>query len=200
MTGRGSRIADAARAHAGCSAVLLPDLYEDIVVRPTDRIAPARGYYFASPGPSTCALAAVGALRLAGCDEAECVAPYMPSGHAMRNAMVDIQTLARRFGAWVTSSPPVPPLQHGDIWIITDDIGGNAHVGVCLADATMTPGAMTVQTLEGGQFDGKGSTALGTFTRTFVPQGARWRLGVRYLLGYASAAKMPIPDPSDAIA
>jgi hypothetical protein len=198
MTGRRDLIADAARSHAGCSALVNSGLYEDVIVRPVDRSGPARAYYFANPGPSTCALFSIGALRLAGCSEQECVAPYL--GPPMRNAMVDIQRLARRFSAWCTSSPPVPPMLRGDIWIVTDDSGNDAHTGVCVEDSTVgSDGSWTVMTVEGGQFDGRGSTAISAFSRRFFQQGNRMRLGTRYLLGYASADKMHIPEQSGAV-
>ena len=34
----------------------------------------------------------------------------------------------------------------------------------------------------------------GANARHFVKQGAGWKLGDRWLLGYASAASMPVPD------
>lgn len=192
MTDRRDRIAAAALAHTGCSDVLHLDIYNEVVVRPAD--AGELPYYDHDATLSTCALFAIGCLRLAGCEEPECVAPYVRPG-ALRDAMVDIQTLARRFSAWVSSSPPVPPLHKADIWIIANAAGMCAHTGVCTADAIVNvDGSWTVATAEGGQFDGKGSTAIGSFTRTFVRSGAGMKLGQRFLLGYASADRMPIPD------
>lgn len=195
MTDRRDRIAAAALSHAGCSDVLHPDVYEDIVVRPVDRTAALRGYYYGNAKLSTCALTVVGAWRLAGCEEPECIESYLPAGKPMRNAMADIQRLARRFdGAWVSSSPPVPPLQKGDAFVIGDATGMDGHVGIVVEDAIVTPGVWIAKTVEGGQSDGKGSSAIGAFTRTWHFTGGRWMLGARYLLGYASAGSLPVPD------
>jgi len=201
MSDRRLRIADAARSHAGCSALLHPEVYEDLVVRPVDRVAPARTYYYANPGPSTCALAAVGALRLAGCVEPECVAPYLPAGQPIRNAVVDIQRLGYRSAAWMPAgASPMRAPGMGDIWIITNDSGGDAHVGVCVSDPVVgADGAIVIETVEGGQWDGRGSTAVQLFTRTFYRQGTRLRMGTRYVFGYAIADRMPIPEMSGAV-
>lgn len=195
MSDRRDRIAAAALAHAGCSDVLHPDIYEDIVVRPVDRTAALRGYYFGNAQLSTCALTAVGAWRLAGCEEPECLESYLPVGKPMRNAMADVQAVARRYpGGWVTGCAPVPPLQKGDVFVIGDQHGMDGHVGVIVEDAVVTPGQWVTKTVEGGQSDGKGSSAIGAFTRTWHFTAGRWMLGARFLLGYASAGSLPIPD------
>ena len=143
---------------------------------------------------SSCGLAALGALRLAGCLEIECCGPYFPTGMPERNAVVDVQALARRFGAWVSGSAPVPQFAHGDIWIIAD-VGADAHVGICVDDAAAQPdGTWKVDTVEGGQFSGHDSSAIEQFTRAWQFVGNRWMLGRRYLVGYASAELMPVPD------
>lgn len=199
----GERIAAAAAAHTGCSCVLHVDTYTDVIIRPVDRTPLKTPYYINDPKLSTCALFAIGCLRLAGCAEDECVATYLPGGGRVRDAMVDIQALARRCGAWVSASSPVDPPKAGDIWIIADAQGMDAHTGVCLEDAVLVSGtsldspSWRCKTAEGGQFDGKGSTAVGAFDRQFVFAGNRWKLGQRFLLGYASAAKMPVPDDGD---
>lgn len=208
LTGdRRNRIAQAAAAHVGCSETTQTDLYNDVIVRPVDNKPALLGYYDRNKSLSTCALFAIGVLRLAGCTEPECVGTYFPGG-SMRNAMADIQALARRFGAWVSgSSGPVVPPKMGDIWIICDDHQMDAHTGVCLTDAVLTSstdvsepgGKWLVDTAEGGQFNaGDGSSsAIGRFSRTWRNVGNRWMLGQRYLLGYASADKMPVPDTPD---
>lgn len=196
---RGERIAELARAHAGCSCVLHVDIYTDVIIRPVDRTALKTPYYINDPKLSTCALFAIGALRLAGCAEDECVATYLPGGGRVRDAMVDIQALARRCGAWVSANSPVAAPKAGDIWIIADAQGMDAHTGVCVEDAVPGPDSTwQAMTCEGGQFDGKGSSAIGAFSRTFHFTGNRWMLGSRFLLGYASAEKMPVPDDDPA--
>jgi hypothetical protein len=202
---KGQHVADVAQAHVDCSEVLDVDRYNDVIVRPVDRTPALIGYYDRNKSLSTCALFAIGCLRLAGCGEPECVATYFPGG-SMRNAMSDIQALARRFDAWVTSSGPVDPPKAGDIWIIADEHGMDAHTGVCLVDAALGSSSdanapastWVVDTAEGGQLAGDGgSSAVGKFTRTFRHEGNRWALGSRFLLGYASAEKMPVVDDGD---
>ena len=128
MTDRRDRIAAAALAHVDCCAHLNLDRYNEIIVRPADNSPSTLRYYDDNPQLSTCALFAIGCLRLAGCQEAECTARYLPAHGPMRNAVADVQALARRFGAWVTSSAPTPPLRRGDVWIIVDDKGGRMFV------------------------------------------------------------------------
>lgn len=199
---RRARIAQAAASHVGCSDVLNVPLYNEVIVRPVDNKPALLGYYDRNKGLSTCALFAIGVLRLAGCTDAECTGTYFPGG-SLRNAMVDIQVLATRYGAWVSGGNPVDPPKTGDIWIIADDHRMDAHTGVCLTDAVygsssdITGGAATwtVDTAEGGQLasDG-GSTAIQRFTREWKCVANRWMLGQRFLLGYVSAAKMPVTD------
>ena len=199
MADRGSVIAAVALAHAGSSSVLHPAVYQDVVRRPADAGPMLDQFYLHNRDMSSCALFAVGCLRLAGCAEPEVCAPYFPGhGQPERDAIVDIQDLARRFRAWVTASPPVPLFKAGDIWIIANAAGADGHVGVCVADATASPdGLRVVQTCEGGQYSGSDSSAIGAFTRTWHLVANRWMLGTRYLLGYASAELLPIPLPAD---
>lgn len=203
---RRDRIAAAALAHAGCSEVHNVDLYNEIVVRPVDRTPTVLPYYDRNPRLSTCSLTAIGALRLAGCEEPECLSTYFPASGGMRDAFSDLQALARRFGAWTGSSPPVAPMKKGDVWVIVDAQGSDGHMGTCTDDAVVAPdGSWSVPTVEGGQVPVNdsgalvaGSSAIAAFSgihaRHFVRDGARMRLGARYLLGYASAALLPIPD------
>lgn len=197
MTDRRDRIAQAAIAHSGCSALMNADVYQDVVIRPVDRVPQKLAYYDDNAKLSDCALYAIGTLRLAGCTEPECTASYLPERGPMRDAMSDIQALSRRFGAWTTSSPPVPPMQKGDVWIIADQHGSDAHTGVLTEDAVVTGETMTTVGCEGGQYDGRGSTAIATFKRGWKLVGGRWMLGNRYLLGYASADRMPVPDTNE---
>jgi hypothetical protein len=71
----------------------------------------------------------------------------------------------------------------------------DAHVGVCVADAVAQgDGTRVVNTVEGGQFSGSDSSAIEAFTRTWHLVGGRWALGDRFLVGFAVADKMPVPD------
>ena len=200
---RRQKIAAAALAHADCSSVLNVPLYTEAVIRPVDRTDRLHSFYFGNKDQSTCALAAVGFLRIAGCEEDECVGTYFPpSGE--RNAMQDIQELAKRCGAWRAEAPDMPPMKQGDVWVIANSQGMDAHTGVCTADAVVAADvSWTVPTVEGGQVPtdehgravaGEGCTAQLAFTRHFVKNGARWMLGNRYLIGYASADALPVPD------
>ncbi len=190
---RRDRIAQAALAHAGCSAVTDVPRYVDAVIRPADDNPVGRAYFCDNRALSTCGVCEMRFLGLAGCTEPECVAPYT---HPLRNAFSDLRNLAARFGAWVSGGMPAPPMQRGDIWIIVNDDGGDGHMGVCVGDAVASASGWLVDTVEGGQLDARGSsTAIGgPFARHFVPRGNRLYLGARYLLGYASADRMPVPD------
>jgi hypothetical protein len=195
MAERGQRIADVATRHIDCSSRQNVAVYQDVVRRPSDADPMFDQFYLHNKDMSSCGLFAVGALRLAGCTEPECVAPYFPKGGPERDAVADVQMLARRVGAWVTSSPPVPPFEAGDVWIVANDLGADAHVGVCVADEVAQPdGTRVVDTCEGGQFSGSDSSAIGAFVRTWRYVGNRWMLGNRYLVGFARASSLPIPD------
>ncbi len=195
---RRARIAQAALAHVDCSSIKNATLYQDVVRRPADASPMLDAFYLHNRSMSSCALFALGVLRLSGCVEAECVAPYFPRGGPERDAVIDVQVLARRFDAWVTSSPPVPMFRMGDIWIVCDEHGNDPHVGVCVEDAVSMPdGVRTVKTVEGGQSSGSDSSAIGAFTRTWRFAGNRWALGTRLLLGFAYAGHMPVSDSTD---
>jgi hypothetical protein len=134
---------------------------------------------------------------------------YIPEGGVERNAMVDIQTMARRSGAWVPAFKAMPPLKMGDVWII-DNAVGDAHTGVCTSDAIVqSDGSWLVETAEGGQepvdaqgraVGGQGSSAVkgfaGANARHIVWNAAigKWMMGQRWLIGYASADALPVPD------
>jgi len=191
---RGSRVAAVALAHVGCSSVLRPDVYQEIVRRPADAGPMFDAFYMHNRAMSSCALAALGALRLSGVDAPETTASYFPNGGPERDAVADVQALARRCGGWVTGSAPVPPFRQGDVWIVTDGDGADAHVGLCVEDTIVQPdGSWSVKTVEGGQYSGSDSSAIEAFVRTWRFVGGRWMLGQRFLLGYASAEKLPIP-------
>lgn len=198
MIDNGTIIANIALSYVGCSEDDNINTYNDVIVRPADRVPALLGYYDRNPHLSTCALFAIGCLRLAGLDEPETTGTYFPGG-SMRNAMVDLQTLARRHQAWVSASVPVYAPSKGDIWIISDSSGMNAHTGVCITSPAIfvlnsTP-SWSMVTVEGGQAaPGGSSSAIASFSRTLHQVGNRWMLGSRYLLGYIRAAALPIPQ------
>lgn len=202
---KGQRIADIAKAHADSSSVLHVNVYEDAVRRPADEGAALDGFFLHNAAMSSCALLLLGCWRLAGCTEPECLAPYFPKGGPERDAVVDVGVLARRCHAWTTASMPMPMPKTGDAFMVANDAGGDAHVGIFTSDAVLAssrdvnaPGAtFTAQTVEGGQYSGKDSSAIEAFTRTFRCVGNRWMLGDRHLLGFVSAESLPIPDDGD---
>jgi len=173
------------------------DVYTDIIIRPVDRTGRLLAFYTKDPQLSTCALAVVGAWRLAGIDEAETTGTYFPPGGGERDAMVDIQTLSRRAGAWVEATEEPPALQAGDAWIIAYPGGKDAHTGIATSDATVEGDVVHVATVEGGQAATMGSTASEAFQRTLTKIGGKWMMGQRELLGWASAAKLPVEVPED---
>lgn len=191
----GPRIAQIAVDHAGCSArgpsPSDVDRYAELLIRPSDPATPAaRAYYLANPSPqfSTCGLTVLGCWRLAGCLEPEVTSAYYPG--RIGRAFADMEAVAMRCGAWEPGLSS--PLKAGDVWIIVDAAGGDAHTGLCVADQADIG---TLATVEGGQFDGHGSTAIGSFFRKLVkkPGDARFWMGNRYVYGVIRAEKLPIP-------
>lgn len=211
MSNRGQRIAQIANAHAGSSSVQNVSTYQHIVRRPADQAPALDAFFLHNAAMSSCALTVVGAWRLAGCAEPEAVAPYFPNGGPERDAMVDVGALGRRCpGGWVSASMPMPLPQTGDAFIVADEHGNDAHTGIFTSDAVhgsraavnAPGGTFTASTVEGGQYSGKDSSAIGTFSRTFKCVANRWMLGNRYLLGYVRAEALPVSDedpspPSD---
>ncbi len=194
---QGQVVAQIALAHVDCSAVEHVDVYTDVIIRPADRTGRLLAFYTRDPQLSTCALFVCGCLRLAGIDEPETTGSYFPPGGGERDAMVDIQTLSRRHGAWVYATEQPPALQAGDAWIIGYSGGRDAHTGICTADAVIDGDSVHVATAEGGQASTMGSTAQQAFQRTLTKVGGKWLMGQRQLLGWASAAKLPVVVPED---
>jgi hypothetical protein len=194
---QGSAIADAALSHSNCSSRgPTPDdvaRYTELIIRPSDpATVPARAYYLQNQALSTCGLTVLGCWRLAGLPDAEAQGPYYPG--RIGRAFADMEAVAARYGCW-EPGPPRGLLLAGDVWIIVDDKGGDAHTGLCVADQDPADPA-ALKTVEGGQFDGKGSTAIGSFSRKLVqtafPAG-RVMMGSRHIYGVIRAAGLPIP-------
>ena len=192
---QGSIVAGIAIAHSGCSSrgptPADVDRYAERIVRPSDpQTAAARAYYLQNPSLSTCGLTVLGCWRLAGLLDAEVAGAYYPG--RVGQAFSNMETVASRYGAWEGGAPR-GLLLAGDVWIITDAAGGDAHTGLCVVDQ-VDPGVMA--TVEGGQFDGKGSTAIGSFQRTLAtsPNGAVF-MGQRHFYGVIRAAALPVPIP-----
>ena len=204
---RRQKLASFATSHAGCSSVLNVEKYVEACIRPVDRAPRAHSFYFGNPTLSTCSLVVCECYEACGSEELEFVDTYLPPGGGVRDSMVDVQVVARRCGAWVPASKDMSPPSQGDVWIITND-AGDAHAGICTADAVAPPnGSWTMETVEGGQMPldehgravaGQGSSAVAAFAgdkaRHLAWNGSHWMMGQRYLLGYASAGKMPVPD------
>lgn len=180
--------------------------YCQVGARPADLAGNAGAvpdYYMTNKQLSTCALFAVGVLRLLGCEEPECVAPYLgPKGQGvLRDAFVDLEQLAARYGAWRPALAAGAAFGRGDVFTIVDDSGKDAHMGVCVADAkAMADRLYVVDTVEGGQLDEQGgSRAIRRFTRSWRRVGGRLMLGARHLYGYADAGSMPVADVNDPV-
>ena len=191
MATKGSIVAAVATAHVGGSATKRPDIYEDVVVRPVDRVGRIHPFYYSDPRLSTCALFVVGCWRLAGIDAPETTASYCPPGGPERDAFVDEEVLAGRYGAFVRASSAAPTICQGDAWIITDAAGGDGHTGIATTD--LDPTTLQMGTVEGGQADVMGSTGTGAFTRTLRLVGGVWLMGTRRLYGWTRAELLPIP-------
>jgi hypothetical protein len=188
-------MATIALKHAPCSARQSVEVYTDLIVRPSDRNPKALSYFLGHGGspPSTCALTALGVLRLAGVDDKLLTDPYKPG-----NAMQDLQNVASHKGALVRNpKPPDGVLHNADCWIIDSD-SGDAHAGICVSEASMQPdGSYLIDTVEGGQ--GPDSSAVEYFVgRHLVPKGGRWYMGARYVICQVVADKLGLIDVPDA--
>lgn len=184
----GTRIANVALSVVPCSAFLNSDVYTHLLCRPSEPLTTAaRAYYLANPSLSTCGLAVLACWRVAGCADPIVTNPYVPG-----RAFADIESLAAKWGAW-ESHPDLSaaPLEVGDCWIITDAAGNDAHTG--LAVGGQDPDG-SVDTVEGGQFDGRWSTRIDKFTRKLVqdPGSGRWKMGTRCIFGVVRASKIPL--------
>lgn len=191
----GTRLANIALPLAPCSAFQNTDVYAGLLLRPSEAATTAqRAYYLANKSLSTCALTVLGVWRLAGVADPVVTGPYYPD--RIGKAFNDIEGLAAKWCAW-ESAPDLAarPLEIGDVWIITDAAGGEAHTGMCVSGAVVIGGTWQVDTIEGGQFDGRWSTGIGKFTRKLAldaPSG-RWMMGPRRVFGVVRAAKVPLP-------
>ena len=194
---QGDAVAAIALAHAGCSS-RSPDpadvaRYAELLLRPSEAASTAqRAYYLANPALSTCALTVLGCWRLAGLPDLEVQGPYYPA--RVGKAFADMEAVGTRHGAW-EAGPPRGPLLAGDVWIITAPDGSDGHTGLVTADQELVTDPLA--TVEGGQFDGKGSTAIGAFSRALRWEGAgvglRCFMGARVIYGVIRAAALPIP-------
>ena len=131
---QGSIVAGIAIAHSGCSSrgptPADVDRYAELIVRPSDpQTTAARAYYLQNPSLSTCGLTVLGCWRLAGLPDAEVAGAYYPG--RVGQAFSNMETVASRYGAWEGGAPR-GLLLAGDVWIITDAAGGDAHTGLCV--------------------------------------------------------------------
>lgn len=192
----GTRLANLALSLAPCSAFLNTDVYTRLLCRPSEpQTTAARAYYLANKTLSTCALTVLGVWRLAGVADPVLTGPYYPD--RVGKAFADIEALAAKWGAW-EAFPDLAtrPLEIGDAWIITAPDGTDGHVGMCVSG--MDPVSSAVETVEGGQFDGRWSTQISHFpARKLVQQlpGRRWMMGSRVVFGVVRASKIPLPTP-----
>jgi hypothetical protein len=191
------KIAAAAKAHAPCSAHVHPEVYIDIVVPPADRV-PGRIEYFTGPKPpSTCALAADGALRLAGVTDQPFAGHYV-----VGTAIANLDNVAAHHKALRLGTPD-RPLHTGDISIIDDGSGKDAHVITFTGEPDATnfevehgaPGYM-VDTVEGGQLPD--SSGIEAFTRSMVEQNGKVYCGHRFVVAWIDADALGIGDDTSA--
>jgi hypothetical protein len=164
-----------------------PSFYLGLMMRPGE--GPMARLYYMNPSLSTCALTALAVWRLVGLTDPEVAGLYYPD--RVGKAVSDVQAVGRRHGAWFPGAP-ASPLLAGDVWIITDGLGNDPHVGLCVEDEASSNG-VTVKTVEGGQTDPRGgSTAIGAFTRRLSYEGAGsgrvCAMGRRHIYGVVRAA------------
>lgn len=211
VTAFGKKLAELAVAHANCSAHVNQDVYIDVVVRPSDRGSERLDYYIGRQPPSTCGLFAVGLLRLLGLTDDELVKPYKsPPG-----AVTDLQKVAARHGVLEVGSPTQPFMQGDEIVIdeiIYDKngkpIGDNAHVIVCVSDATVGADGKTwtVNTVQAGQPYPRdptgGSSGIKPFVSTFNKRSdGKWYAGTGSRWVYCTArwsrANIEVEQPAE---
>lgn len=187
------KIASAAKAHQPCSAHVNQEMYIDIVVPPADRV-PGRIEYFIGPKPpSTCALAADGALRLAGVTDQPFAGHYV-----VGTAIANLDNVAAHHGALRLGTPD-RPLYKGDIAIIDDGSGKDAHVMIFVGEANADgfeaaklAGAYLAETVEGGQ--DPDSSGIEFFIRTMVMRAGKVWCGHRYVVAWIDADALGIGD------
>jgi hypothetical protein len=191
------KIAAAALTHQPCSAHNNTALYVDIIVPPPDR-TPGRIEYFTGPHPpSTCALLADGALRLAGVTDEPFAGHYV-----IGTAIANLDNVAAHHGA-LRQGTPDRALHTGDICIIDNGTGADAHVMVMVGEANIKEdGSYTVNTVEGGQLPD--SSGIAAFTRTLTTDSTGKRYcGHRFVVAWIDADALGIgddmaPDTGDA--
>ncbi len=190
MTG-GEKIAAFAKAHAPCAAHANLALYLSAVAPPADRVSPGSAYFTPHP-PSTCALFASRCMADgAGITDREINEDYTLE---IGSAVVNVQTVAMRRGAWKPGTP-TEPFRVGDIPIIDGPPYG-VHVIVCVEDcAVAADGSWTGATVQGGQGDG----GVQAFASSWHWRGGKLYAGTgeRYVIGVVRAALLGCDDAVD---
>lgn len=182
------KIASALSSHVICSAHYRQNVYIDLIVPPPDRVEPKLSYYIGGKPPSTCALAACGALRLAGMTDAEICGPYV-----IGRAIANLENVAARYGALRIGTPD-RLLHTGDICVITRPGGDDPHV-VCFVGEPVVaavPDNYYCDTVEGGQLPD--SSGVGNFSRLMMRRDSHLYCGERLVAAWIDADCLPIGD------
>lgn len=186
------KIATFARGHTGCSAHVNQAKYIEAVVPKADRVPERLGYYIGPKPPSTCGLFADECLAGAGIDHPPIEGHYVAGTVIARLEAVD-GGRALRLGT------PDRPIWKGDIAIIDDGSGRDAHVMVMTSEARLDytgSGAYWVDTAEGGQLpDSSGVEAFeGEHARRFELRDGKLWCGHRYVVAWLDADAFVIGD------
>jgi hypothetical protein len=188
----GKRMAAALLANAPNDSVKVNvSGYTELTVRPSDRTAVKKSYYYGNPKLSTCGLVGEGACRLGGLPDAEFNDPYIYG-----RSVIDLQVVAARYGVCDHGTPNrTAYFFEGDIVIIDDGSGYDAHV-ICITSPTTVnaDGSWSCGTVEGGQFSGVDCSATGVFTRTFVwRSGGLLYCGDRHVIAVCRWSRLELP-------
>jgi hypothetical protein len=147
-------------------------------------------YYYEDSTLSTCGLEGCGAMRLGGLTDPELVNPYKIG---TPGAVADTQTVGQRHDILEPNTPSTPFLE-GDIVIIDDGSGFDAHEIICVGDAIVNAdGSWTIDTVEGGQWSGFDSSAVQRFVRTFVPKNGKIYCGSRFVIATVRCSRLELP-------
>lgn len=194
------RIVRASLLMVDCSATVDTPRYVRCIVRPADRTLQKLTYYTEDSKLSTCQIAQLRAVGIAGCTEPELVNGYKPGAIS-----ADQRAAWSRFKAFDDVKPgdDLELAASDGIWI-DDGTGHDVHAATCVTDGRrVDANTIVVDTVEGGQWkvrddDPKekaiGTTAQRRFTRTLVRKAdGRWYMGARHVIVVLRSSKLPIP-------
>lgn len=186
----GKIISSIAKQHSGCSAHQDQSRYLNVIMRPSDDNGRMRNYYAGSTPPSTCALFALGCLRLAGFKDNVVTAPYQ-----IGQAVTDVVRFGQAHKAWKEPDQVDGKFKEGSIIIVYGRYA--EHVMVCTSDSRETTagsGVYSVDSVEGGQ--SPDSSGIKSFIRQISKVNGKWCVGSSRIIGYVDSSLLQETDVS----